>query len=1229
MRANVAQDDVSNNNTASRAHTVSVDLVRPSVSITGVPTTPHNGAFDVTITFDESVTGFQAGDLTVTGDAAASLKSGIDGDDTYVVTITPGVNKEGNVTLQVRANVAQDLAGNNNTASSVTSPVHIDTAVPTVAISGLPTGEQKGVFDVTITFSEDVNGFVVADDITRTGPAAIALKSGSDGDSVYIVTITPNADAEGNVTLQVKANTVTDAAQNNNTASSQSQVHIDTIVPTVAISGLPPVEQKGPFDVTITFSEDVTGFQAGDLTVTGDAAASLKSGIDGDDTYVVTITPNADKESDVTLQVKANVAQDLASNNNTASSVTSPVHIDTIVPTVAISGLPTGEQKGVFDVTITFSEDVNGFVVADDITRTGPAAIALKSGSDGDSVYIVTITPNADAEGNVTLQVKANTVTDAAQNNNTASSQSQVHVDTIVPTVKSIAGPNGTQNGEFNATITFSEDVTGFEAAEISLSGAASVDAAVTIMGSGAVYTASITPTISGSLTIDVPANVATDNAGNANTAASTTKTVTLDLTGPTVSITNLPDTPKNSAFTITITFNEVVTGFVLGDISLGGTAIAEVTNLTQVVTQKEYTAEITPTRSGNLTIQVPANVVQDAVTNANTASTSHTISIDLVRPTVTITGAPTTPQNGAFTITITFNEVVKGFVSSDISLDIPAIAEVTNLTEVVTEKKYIAEITPTGSGNLTIEVPENVAEDTATNGNTASTTYTVSIDVDRPTVTLSNVPTVPQNGAFTITITFNEVVTGFVSSDISPDVPASATVVLDGSGTSYTATITPTGSGNLTIEVPENVAEDTATNGNTASTTHTVSIDVDRPTVTLSNVPTVPQNGAFTITITFNEVVKGFVSSDISLGGPASATVRNLTEEVTEKEYTAEITPTGSGNLTIQVPANVAEDAATNGNTLSTTHTVPVDVDRPSVTLSNVPTLPQKGAFAITITFSEDVTGFAADDISLGGTATATATNLSGSNDVYTATITPITSGDLTIRVPADVAQDSAQNSNTASESHTVQVDLARPSVNITNVPTTANASFPVTITFSEDVTGFAADDISLTGSATAEASVLTGNGSDYTATITPASGAVGEVIIQVPADVAQDAAGNFNTASREHRIEAWMPDKNLRDIVREVLGIPVDDILTKDALRDLTELDAAEVILFTDDPRITDLTGLEYATNLTELYLNEHAISDLRPLATLTQLNKLSLNDNVIEKILYEDSDAIHSPL
>ena len=76
---------------------------------------------------------------------------------------------------------------------------------------------------------------------------------------------------------------------------------------------------------------------------------------------------------------------------------------------------------------------------------------------------------------------------------------------------------------------------------------------------------------------------------------------------------------------------------------------------------------------------------------------------------------------------------------------------------------------------------------------------------------------------------------------------------------------------------------------------------------------------------------------------------------------YTATITPTGTGSLSIQVPANAAVDAANNGNTASSPHTVAVDADPPTVTITGVPTTPQNSAFDVTITFSEDVTGFAA----------------------------------------------------------------------------------------------------------------------------------------------------------------------------------------------------------------------------------------------------------------------------
>ena len=53
--------------------------------------------------------------------------------------------------------------------------------------------------------------------------------------------------------------------------------------------------------------------------------------------YILTITPNAADEGDVTIQVDATTVQDFALNDNTAASNTPLVHIDTRVPTVAIS----------------------------------------------------------------------------------------------------------------------------------------------------------------------------------------------------------------------------------------------------------------------------------------------------------------------------------------------------------------------------------------------------------------------------------------------------------------------------------------------------------------------------------------------------------------------------------------------------------------------------------------------------------------------------------------------------------------------------------------------------------------------------------------------------------------------------------------------------------------------------------------------------------------------------
>ncbi len=84
-------------------------------------------------------------------------------------------------------------------------------------------------------------------------------------------------------------------------------------------------------------------------------------------------------------------------------------------------------------------------------------------------------------------------------------------------------------------------------------------------------------------------------------------------------------------------------------------------------------------------------------------------------------------------------------------------------------------------------------------------------------------------------------------------------------------------------------------------------------------------------------------------------------------------------------------------------------------------------------------------------------------------------------------------------------------------------------------------------------------------------------------------------------------IPDANLRAAVRTALGMEASACITTEAMQDLTTLNAAQL-------GIRDLTGLEYATNLTHLYIEDNLISDIAPLAQLTNLRVLSIGGNQI---------------
>ena len=93
-------------------------------------------------------------------------------------------------------------------------------------------------------------------------------------------------------------------------------------------------------------------------------------------------------------------------------------------------------------------------------------------------------------------------------------------------------------------------------------------------------------------------------------------------------------------------------------------------------------------------------------------------------------------------------------------------------------------------------------------------------------------------------------------------------------------------------------------------------------------------------------------------------------------------------------------------------------------------------------------------------------------------------------------------------------------------------------------------------------------------------------------------------------------IPDPNLKQAIRKKLGISQKQpIFQKDMLR-LKKLRNAD-FWSPGLEGITDLIGLEYATNLTSLDMVGHSLSDLSPLANLTNLKNLWLANCEISDI------------
>ncbi|BCN94149.1 biofilm-promoting protein BpfA [Thiomicrorhabdus immobilis] len=128
---------------------------------------------------------------------------------------------EGNYYLYVA-----DTAG--NLSNKVEGTVIVDNTVPTLTITDDTVGTATGDVTYTFSFSEAVTGFTVDDVLVSNGSKATNFASGSDGDSIYTLVVTPDNNSISNMTVNISENVATDVAGNFNTAAEPNVQAVDT-----------------------------------------------------------------------------------------------------------------------------------------------------------------------------------------------------------------------------------------------------------------------------------------------------------------------------------------------------------------------------------------------------------------------------------------------------------------------------------------------------------------------------------------------------------------------------------------------------------------------------------------------------------------------------------------------------------------------------------------------------------------------------------------------------------------------------------------------------------------------------------------------------------------------------------------------------------------------------------------------------------------------------------------
>ncbi|MAG67867.1 MAG: hypothetical protein CMK74_18700, partial [Pseudomonadales bacterium] len=686
------------------------------------------GSASVTATFgvaSGSLSAVSGNGVTVGGNASSLTLSGSIADiNAFISAGQLSFTTAANATADVALSISIDDGGNTG------GPAESDSASLTLSVTAV---NDAPVNSVPGTQSVDQDGSLA---FSAANGNLISVSDVDSGNDNIVVRIDVT-----NGTFTVPGFGPFPAAQ-----FSFSQTDINALLAGLVYTPTPGY--NGPATLTITTTD--TGF----------------SGSGGAQTDIDTITINVEPLNPIITSTGSSSADDTYKVGDT---LTLTVTFDQTVTVDTLGGAPTllletGSTdraatyvSGSGSNTLTFSYTVQAGDLTADLNYQSSSALSLngatiKSAASDDAVLTLPATGSADS----------------------IASQHALVIDGVSPTANVVVTDTALAAGETSTvTITFSEAVVGVDLADFTVANGTLSNLATS---DNVIYTATLTPAAdtqdtSNLITLDNSGYL--DTAGNTGAAPVNSNNFAIDTLRPTASIT-VADAAlaAGETSTVTITFNEAVSGLTTADFSVENGALSNLTSGDGGIT---WTATLTP--SGNIEdasnlVTLDNTGVQDAAGNTGTGTTaSNTYTIDTLRPTASITVADTALAAGeTSTVTITFNEAVSGLTTADLSVENGALNNLTSSDGGIT---WTATLTPTAdvedTSNL-VTLDNTGVVDAAGNagvGTTDSNNYAV--DTLRPTATIVVADTALAAGeTSTVTITFNEAVSGLTTADFS-----------------------------------------------------------------------------------------------------------------------------------------------------------------------------------------------------------------------------------------------------------------------------------------------------------------------------------------------------------------------------------------------------------------------------------------------------------------------------